>query len=123
MNQEVTQSILSCLNSGKLPHPINHTFINLIPKVKSPVLVSEYHPISLCNVMYKVFSKVLANWLKQFLLELVMGHPYAFAKNHIIFDNILVAFETLHSMKRHDLGKHDFMALKLDISKAYDHVE
>ena len=64
MNQDVTQSILSWLNLGKLPHPINRTFINLIPKVKSPVLVSEYHSISLCNVMYKVFSKVLANRLK-----------------------------------------------------------
>lgn len=52
-----------------------------------------------------------------------MGHPYAFVKNRLIFENILVAFETLHSMKKHNSGKHDFMELKLDMSKAYDHVE
>ena len=61
---DVTSSILLWLNSGTLPSPVNHTFITLIPKVDSPELVTEFQPISLCIVLYKVFSKVLANHLK-----------------------------------------------------------
>ena len=123
MNQEVTSTILNWLNSSKLPHPINHTFITLIPKVKNPVLVSEYRPISLCNVLYKIFSKVLANRLKKFMPELITKHQSAFAKNRLISDNVLVAFETLHCMKNHNSGKTGFMAVKLDMSKAYDRME
>ena len=45
MNREVTYTVLAWLNSGKLPHPINHTFVTLIPKVMNHVLVSGYCPI------------------------------------------------------------------------------
>ena len=65
MNKEVTSTILAWLNSSKLPHPINHTFDTLIPKVKNHVLVSKYRPICLCNILYKIFSKVLENRLKK----------------------------------------------------------
>ena len=70
----VTHSVLSWLNSSTLPHPMNHTFITLIPKKKNPILVSEYHPINLCNVLYKIFSKVLANRLKKFLNSVITDH-------------------------------------------------
>ena len=52
---DVTHSVLSWLNSGTLPHLVNHTFITLIPKKKNPSCVSDYRPISLCNVLYKNF--------------------------------------------------------------------
>ena len=91
--------------------------------MKNPVLVSEYRPISLCNVLYKIFSKVLANRLKKFLPELITEHQSAFAKNRLILYNVLVAFETLHYMKNHNLGKTSFMAVKLDMSKSYNRVE
>ena len=123
MNRKVTSTILAWLNSGKLPHPINHTFITLIPRVKNPVLVSEYRTISLCNVLYKIFSKVLANRLKKFMPELITKHQSAFAKSRLISNNVLVAFETLHCMKNHDSGQTSFMALKLEMSKVYDRVE
>ncbi|XP_075659063.1 uncharacterized protein LOC142628921 [Castanea sativa] len=123
MNGEATSTILVWLNSGKLPYPINHTFVTLIPKVKNPVSVSQYCPISLCNVLYKIFSKVLAKRLKKFMPDLITEHQSAFAKNRLISDNVLVAFETLHCMKNHNSGQTGFMALKLDMSKAYDKVE
>ena len=54
---------------------------------------------------------------------LISEHQSAFLSDRLISDNILVAFETLHHMRNHNKGKTSFMALKLDISKAYDRVE
>ena len=77
----------------------------------------------MCNVLYKFFSKVLAKQLKQFLRSLITENQSAFVKDRFISDNILIAFETLHSMKNYKSRGDGFMALKLDISKAYDRVE
>ena len=54
---DITDTILNFLNSGSLPSPLNHTFVTLIPKVKNPERVTEFRPISLCNVLYKIFRK------------------------------------------------------------------
>ena len=98
VGEDVTKTILSYLNSASLPHPLNHTFLTLIPKIKNPITVSDYRPISLCNVLYKSFSKVLANRLKKILPSIISEQQSAFTKNRLISDNILVAFETLHSI-------------------------
>ena len=63
---DVTKAILLYLNSGTLPPILRHSYITLIPKVKNPEYVSQYCPISLSNVLYRVFSKVLANGSKRF---------------------------------------------------------
>ena len=68
---EVAEAVLTCLNTGSIPPSINCTFITLIPNVKSPVRVSDYRPISLCNILYKLISKVLANRLKNFLPSII----------------------------------------------------
>ena len=102
---------------------MNHTFLTLIPKIKNPISVSDYRPICLCNLLYKIFSKVLANHLKKILPNIIFEQQSAFTKNRLISDNILVAFETLHSMNVHKSTKSSYMAVKLDMSKAYDRVE
>ena len=80
-------------------------------------------PIAMCNILYKLVSKVLANWLKKFLPEIISDSQSAFQTDKAIFDNILVAFETLHHMKNKKARKSGFMTMKLDISKTYDRVE
>ena len=75
---DVTNSILSFLNTATLPEPLNHTFLTLIPKIKNPISMSDYRPISLCNVLYKIFSKVLANRLKRILPSIITEHQNAF---------------------------------------------
>ena len=119
----VTKTILSYLNSATIPHPLYHTFITLIPKIKNLVAVFDYCPISLCNVLYKIFSNVLANRLKKILTSIITEHQSAFTKHRLISDNILVAFETLHSMNIYKFSKSGYMAVKLDVSRAYDRVE
>ena len=85
--------------------------------------VIDYRPISLCNILYKIISKVLANRLKKILPSIIIEHQSAFTKNWLISDNILVVFETLHSMSNHNSKRSGYMALELDMSKAYDRVE
>ena len=123
VGMDISQAVLSCLNFGSLLKSINHTFITLIPKVKNPEKVSEFRPISLCNVIYKIVSKVIANRLKPFLNNIISETQSAFTASRLITDNILIAFGTLHHMKTSCLGKFGYMALKLDMSKAYDRVE
>lgn len=64
MGHDVSEVVLKFLNEGQMDKGINYTYIFLIPKIKYPLTASDYKPISLCNVVYKLISKVLANRLK-----------------------------------------------------------
>ena len=122
IGMDITQAVLSSLNSGSILKAINHTFITLIPN-KNPKKVTEFRPISLCNVIYKIISKVIANRLKPLLNSIISETQGAFIANRLITDNVLIAFESLHHMATSCLGKKSFMAFKLDMNKAYDRVE
>ena len=102
---EVTQGVLSCLNSGHILNVINHTFIILILKVKTLEKITEFRPISLCNVIYKLISKVIANRLKGILPSIISEAQSVFVPGRLITDNVLVAFETLHHMHSTKIGR------------------
>lgn len=71
---DVIEAILGFLNSGMLPKPLCHSLITHIPKIKQLEHISQYRPICLSNVLYRVFSKVLANRLKTLLPHPVSDH-------------------------------------------------
>ena len=71
VGDNVVTAVLDYLNSGVMGPDVNHTNIVLIPKIKTPKRMSEFRPISLCNVLYKIISKVLANRLKQILPSVI----------------------------------------------------
>ena len=74
VDNDVTQDVLLWLNTCILPEPINHTFLTLIPKKSNPEHVHKFQPISLCNVLHKIFSKVIANRLKKVLPNIITKH-------------------------------------------------
>lgn len=106
----------------QLFHIKNNVNIVLIPKKKNSMVMTELRPISLCNVVYKIISKVLANRLKQVIDPIISDTQSAFIPGRLITDNIMVAYELMHFMKRKTKGKQRWMALKLDMSKTYDRV-
>ena len=73
-------------------------------------------------MVYKIISKVLANRLKLILPKLIFEEQLAFVPGRSLVDNIVVAFELIHSMKRKTHGKDGWTTLKIDISKTYDRI-
>ena len=112
VGDDVTSVVLDFLNSSTMLPEINYIHIVLIPKIKSYERMSDYRLITLCNVIYKIISKVLANRLKL--------TQSAFIQGRLITDNVLVTYESLHTMHCRRSGRRGSMALKLDINKAYD---
>lgn len=123
VSTNVTNAILSVLQSSHFLHKKSYTHTILIPKIKKPKSVSDYRPISLGNVVSRIVSKVLANQLKLIFPNVISDSQSAFVPNRLIIDNTTVVFEILHRMGNKRTGKKGQMAIKLDISKAYNRVE
>ena len=105
--------------AGFIHGPINDTFIALIPKSDHAEGFDDYRPISLCNCLYKIISKVISRRLKEVLSQPISSEQFGFLEGRQIHEAIGVAQEGLHSMK---VQKQKGAVIKIDLSKAYDRV-
>lgn len=115
--------VMAFLHSRVMLQEINRTFITLIPKVPNPISINDFHPISLCNVLYKIIAHVLVNRLRPILKSVILVFQNAFVPNRLISDNILLAHETVEFIRHKTKGNKSCFALKLDMNKAYDRVK
>uniref|UniRef100_A0A803NJP8 Reverse transcriptase n=1 Tax=Cannabis sativa TaxID=3483 RepID=A0A803NJP8_CANSA len=90
---------------------------------KNFVAMSDLRPISLCNVLYKIISKVLASRMRDLIDDIISDTKRTFMPGRLMSENVMIAFEVTHYLKHKRKGKKGFMDLKLDMSKAYDRVE
>ncbi|XP_062103683.1 uncharacterized protein LOC133814782 [Humulus lupulus] len=120
---DVVEMVRDFFETGVLPREVNDINIVFIPKKKTPEQMGDLRPISLCNVAYRVLAKVLANRMKNIMTDIISDNQSAFIPGRLISDNIMVSYEVMHYLKRKTSGKVGYMALKLDMSKAYDRVE
>ncbi|CAA0841934.1 DNAse I-like superfamily protein, partial [Striga hermonthica] len=119
----VCLAVYNFFSCGKMPKGLNHTVITLIPQKKNPTKVADYRPISLCSVVYKIFAKVIANRLKPVLSSCISVAQSTFVLGRQILDNVIISNECIHYLNSERKGKNFYMALKLDMAKAYDRVE
>lgn len=120
IGESVCLAIKEFFESGSLLKEWNATILSLIPKNNTPSVVADFRPISCCNVLYKVISKIITNRLRGSLDQLVDPNQSAFIPGRRISDNILLAQEL---MRGYHLNKGPpRCAFKVDIQKAYDTV-
>ncbi|XP_074300865.1 uncharacterized protein LOC141632198 [Silene latifolia] len=122
IGQLVTLALLRFLNSGVILKEWNNTHIILIPKVEKPELISQYPPINLCNVIYRLASKCLANRLKLVISSIVSESQQAFVPSRLMSDGCLITKEIMHYLNKTKKGSASYAALKLDMHKAFDRV-
>ena len=99
IGEDVVREVLHVLQGGSIPEGWNDTLVVLIPKVQDPERLKDLRPISLCNVVYKLVSKVLANRLKSILSEIISPNQSAFVPGRLISDNTILAYEMTHFLR------------------------
>ena len=92
--------VVEFFNGKSLLNLLNDTNVTLIPKIIKPEHVSHFRPIGLCNFAYKIISKILANRLRLCLDECISQNQSAFVPGSVIHDNIIIAHEVYHYLKR-----------------------
>ncbi|XP_033139542.1 uncharacterized protein LOC117131581 [Brassica rapa] len=123
VKQDLTLMVNKFLFEGHIANGLNDTNICLIPKTTKPNDMAQFRPISLCNVSYKIVSKVLCQRLKKVLPGLISETQSAFVTGRQISDNIMIAQEMFHALRTKPSGRNKRMAIKTDMSKAYDRME
>jgi hypothetical protein len=122
----IKKEVLVCVDKFFSNHCLlrehNKSFIALIPKASGSHTAHQFRPISLCNIVYKIISKILANRLKTTLPKIISPLQSAFVPKRNIQDNSILAHELLHSFKNKK-GKDGYMFLKMDMEKAFDRME
>ena len=99
VGSKVSSACLSFLTHNIMPDGFDDTDILLIPNKQPVESMGELRPISLCNVIYKIVAKGLANRLRKVMLTVVSHTQSAFIKERPTSNNILISFEVLHYLK------------------------
>lgn len=109
LGKDVISYVLDILYKGAPISQINHTHVVLIPKKKRCQSTKDSRPISLCNVLYKLISKVISNRLKHVLPSVISESQSAFFPGRLITDNVLIAYELFHYLRKKKKGVKGFI--------------
>jgi hypothetical protein len=90
IHESLHNLVLKCFGDPSYVQHINQTLISLIPKNADPARVTQFRPIALCNVAYKVVTKIVAQRLRQILPYIISDNQSSFVPGRNTIDNILV---------------------------------
>lgn len=119
---KICDEVQDIFRNSKMNHEWNDTTICLIPKVQSPEFLTQFRPIGLCNVTYKLVTKIIARNIKNFLPTAISPNQTSFVKGRQGSENVIILQELVHHLK-HTTNKKGGMLIKLDLDKAYDRLE
>ena len=123
IGDDISRDIRGFFSSGEIHRRQNETHVRLIPKISGPMTVADYRPIALCNTHYKIIAKILTKRLQPILSHLISEHQSAFVPGRAISDNVLITHEILYYLRTSAARQRCSMAVKTDMSKAYDRIE
>eukprot|EP00253_Pinus_taeda_P006854 PITA_06854 len=106
--------------SGNIHFALSSTFIALIPKKQRTDSFQDYKPIALCNTLFKIISKIIAERMKPVLNLFITRDQHAFLKDRNIWDAVALTQECLFSLLSNNIKA---AILKIDLKKAYDCVD
>ena len=119
VKEEIWEVMEESRKIGRFLKAFNATFLTLIPKEHGADSPGKFRLISLCNVIPKIITKVMADRLKSLMSGLISIEQSSFIKGRQILDGIIRTHEMIHSLKQtKSLG----MLIKVDLAKAYDKV-
>ncbi|CAA7019711.1 unnamed protein product [Microthlaspi erraticum] len=121
VGDSVVRFVLEFFRTGNLPPNTNDVMIVLLEKVTKPEKITQFRPISLCNVLFKTITKAMVVRLKQVITKLIGPAQASFIPGRLSTDNIVIVQEAVHSTRRKK-GRTGWMLLKLDLEKAYDRI-
>jgi len=84
IGQDLLLAAEYCRSSGIMPKAFNSTFLALIPKVDNPLSFDDFRPISLCNRIYNIFSKIIALHIKPILSRMIFKEQFSFLSHRHI---------------------------------------
>lgn len=119
IGNDLLKVIEDCRKFGCMHRAINTTFIALIPKFENHSSDNGFRPISLCNFLYKIISKIIANHICPILSAHISLEQFYFLKDRQIHEAISSTQEVLHSIQSKKIKG---MILKVDLSKSFDNV-
>jgi hypothetical protein len=122
IGNDITKLVKKFYLNGYIPQQLNETNIALIPKKVQCIQPQDFRPISLCNVVYKIIAKSLANRIKPHLPNKIIDAQQAFIEGRRISNNVIVAQEITHSFSLNSWKQKAFM-IKIDLAKAFDRLE
>ncbi|KAK4388236.1 Retrovirus-related Pol polyprotein from type-1 retrotransposable element R2 [Sesamum angolense] len=118
----VCSCVLHILNQHVIHPDLNYTHVVPLPKCIHPEAITNFRPISLCNVVYKLASKAIANHIKP-IMDIFISQSQSLVPGCLILDDVLVAYEFNHHLAHKYKGNVGHVSLKLDLSKSYDREE
>ena len=122
VGESIVKEVCQIFSSGRMPEYLNKTLIALIPKCNGPKTLNQFRPISLCNTVYKIVTKIIVNRIRPLLSNLISPFQTAFIPGRRGVDNVIIAQELIHSLHKKK-GRKGFFILKIDLEKAYDRLE
>jgi len=121
VSPEVHNLVSTAFQSGTIDLKLTETLIVPIPKIDVLMSLKDFRPISLCNVMLKIISKVLVGRIRPHLNSLISPFQSSFIPKRGTADNAIIAHEIVHSMNKKKWKK-CYLLFKIDFEKAYDRV-
>ena len=122
MKNFVCTEVTEIFAQGSIPKYLNETLISLIPRCQNPKSLSNYRPISLCNFVYKIVSKIVVARIRPHLGNLIFLVQIAFVPGRRGIDNVFIAQKLFHTLDNKK-GRVGFIDVKLDLEKVYDRLE